>query len=786
MNDLFTRKKRLKFKTIFMAMMLCLTSASFANNTIVNGTDTNVSGKVTDKDTHEHLPRISITLVGTMIKSSTDAKGNYVLRDLPLGKHVIEVSATGYRTVRHDINVEKNKNEVINFEIEQDEISLDEVVVSANRGTTLRRNAPALVNVIDTKIFNITQSVCLAQGLNFQPGVRTEDNCHNCGFSQVRINGLDGHYSQILIDSRPVFSALQGVYGLEQIPANMIERVEVIRGGGSALFGASAIGGTINIITKEPNGNFVELGHSLMALGGNDAFENNTTINASVVTDNNKAGVYIYGQSRHRGGYDKDGDGFTELPKLVNKTIGISSFLRINPYSKITLRYHVLNEFRRGGNMLNKPAHEANIAEQLDHNINGGNLCYDIFSSNGNSHFTSYLSFENVSRKSYYGGTGDNSDEMKADALKAYSITRDLNIIGGLQYAHNFNRILFMPASITFGAEYINDALTDKSLGYNSTLKQKARTGSMFFQNEWKNDRLTILLGGRLDKHNLIEHVIFSPRVNLRYNPTKDINIRLTYAGGFRAPQAFDEDLHTTLAGGERIKIRMAKGLKEEKSNSMSLSADIYKTFGNVQTNLLLETFYTHLSDVFAMRKLNEKDKFGNGILERYNANAANVLGFNIEGKAAFSSLFQLQAGITVQKSEYKNAIEWDEDAPAEKRIMRTPDVYGYFTANFTPLSNLSAALSGNYTGSMFVGHAAGSGVEKPVAVNTQSFFTLNVKLSYDFKLYDQVSLQVNTGIQNITNAYQKDIDKGWNRDAAYIYGPSVPRSCFIGLKMYY
>ena len=91
--------------------------------------------------------------------------------------------------------------------------------------------APTLVNVVDLKLFETTNSSTLSQGLNFQPGVRVETNCQNCGFQQVRINGLDGPYTQILIDSRPVFSALSGVYGLEQIPASMIERVEVMRGG---------------------------------------------------------------------------------------------------------------------------------------------------------------------------------------------------------------------------------------------------------------------------------------------------------------------------------------------------------------------------------------------------------------------------------------------------------------------------------------------------------------------------------------------------------------------------
>ena len=94
------------------------------------------------------------------------------------------------------------------------------------------------------------------------------------------------------------------MYGLEQIPANMIERVEVVRRGGSALFGASAIGGTINIITKEPTRNSAELAHSLMSIGGSCSFENNTTLNASLVTEDNKAGFYVYGQNRYRSGYD--------------------------------------------------------------------------------------------------------------------------------------------------------------------------------------------------------------------------------------------------------------------------------------------------------------------------------------------------------------------------------------------------------------------------------------------------------------------------------------------------
>lgn len=118
--------------------------------------------------------------------------------------------------------------------------------------------------------------------------------------------------------------------------------------------------------------------------------------------------------------------------------------------------------------------------------------------------------------------------------------------------------------------------------------------------------------------------------------------------------------------------------------------------------------------------------------------------------------------------------------------MMRTPNTYGYFTASFNPVKRFTASVTGNYTGSMLVGHSAGSGVEEPVAVNTPKFMEVNMKLSYDFTIYKYLTLQVNGGIQNITNAYQKDFDKGWNRDSAYIYGPSLPRSYFVGVKVNY
>lgn len=608
-------------KTVYIfllgAILALFPGYSFAFE--LKDTDANVIGHVTDKDTKEHLSYVTILVKGTTIGTTTDDTGHYFLKNLPEGTFTLEVRSVGYRTETRTVNLVKGKTLELNFEIEEDRVALDGVVVSANRNETTRRMAPTLVNVLPMKTFENTNSTCLAQGLNFQPGVRVENNCQNCGYQQVRINGLDGPYTQILIDSRPIFSALAGVYGLEQIPANMIDRVEVMRGGGSALFGSSAIAGTINIITKEPSRNSAQFSHTLTGIGDASVFENNTTLNASLVSDNQKLGLAVFGQNRERAGYDHDGDGFTELPELKNQTVGLRSYIKTGDYSKITVEYHHMQEFRRGGDRLDRPAHESLIAEQLQHSINTGGVKFDMFSPDERHRLGIYTSAQHIDRDSYYGG-GEDLEEK----LKSYGNTTDMTWVAGAQYSYNFDRCLFMPATLTLGSEYNQDNLKDNMWGRERYIDQKVRTISAFLQNEWKNEKWSLLVGGRLDKHSMLDKPVFSPRANLRFNPTEDISLRASYSFGFRAPQAFDEDLHIDNVGGTVSMIQLAEDLKEEKSQSISLSADMYHNWGDWQGNLLLEGFYTNISDVFALTEIG-KDQNGVIINERGNEKGAYV-----------------------------------------------------------------------------------------------------------------------------------------------------------------
>ncbi|WP_295961321.1 TonB-dependent receptor [uncultured Alistipes sp.] len=762
-------------KYILLALVVCRCVVALGVEAPKKSTDANLFGHVVDCNTHEHVPYASIAVAGTAFGTTTDASGHYFLKNMPEGELTIEVRALGYAPLQEKVTLKRGQTVELNFEVVQSGIAMDEVVVSASRSARMRREAPALVSVLDAGLFEKANASCLAQGLSFQPGVRVEDDCQNCGFTQVRINGLDGHYSQILVDSHPLFSALTGVYGLEQIPANMIERVEVLRGGGSALYGSSAIGGTINVITREPLRNSAQLSHTLTSIGGSNSYDNNTMLNASLVTESGRAGLCVFGQNRHRSGYDHDGDGFTEVPVINSQSVGMRSFFRTGAYSRITAQYHHVNEFRRGGDLLDLPPHEAFVAEQVDHSIDGGSLSFDISSADRRHRFNTYASFQNTARKSYYGSKQD------ADA---YGTTHDITVAAGMQYIHAFNKLLFMPAELTFGTEYSYDGLNDRSIGYGIDTEQTVHIVGGYLQNEWKTRKWSLLIGGRLDKHNLVDHVIFSPRANVRFNPSESVNLRVSYAGGYRAPQAFDEDMHIAIVGGERVRIRLADDLKEERSHSVSLSADLYHTFGRVQANLLVEGFYTVLDDVFALRDV-EETADGGKVKERYNGSGATVRGFNVEGRAIFNRWFELQAGVTLQQSRYRKPEYWSEDVtvPPVRRMFRTPDAYGYFTASLTPLPNFTADLTGTCTGSMLVQHMAGSGVAQDVAVSTPSFFDMNLRLSYDVCVYKEVTLQLYGGVQNLFNAYQKDFDKGADRDSGYIYGPSLPRSWFIGAK---
>lgn len=418
----------------------------------------------------------------------------------------------------------------------------------------------------------------------------------------------------------------------------------------------------------------------------------------------------------------------------------------------------------------------SDITEQTRHIINSGGLSYDLFLDDYKHKISVYASAQHTGRDSYYGAQRDPN---------AYGKTTDFTYAAGAMYVNNMARCLFSPATFTGGIEVQGDHLHDTMTGYNREMSQDVTIAGAFAQNEWKMKKLSILIGARLDWHNLIKKLVFSPRVNLLYKPTDNIQARLTYSTGFRAPQAYDEDLHVTAVGGEGVQIRLADGLREERSNSFSGSFEWSANFGHWTSDILVEGFYTHLNHVFVLEDIG-KDSDGYVIKERRNGNGAQVFGGNAEARIAHGREAQFQLGFTAQNSRYTSPETWttvDGTPQTTRRMPRTPDFYGYFTFTSEPVRNFDFSISGIYTGEMIVPHYAGY-IEADRMETTPQFFEMNFKLNYTFNIRQKIRLQLSAGVQNVLNAFQKDLDKGEFRDAGYFYGPTQPRTYFFGIKI--
>jgi outer membrane receptor for ferrienterochelin and colicins len=779
----------MKNQTVFWAVLLLFIPWSLVGQTI--------SGKIISNN--ESVPFAFVFVKDGIQGTNADIDGKYTLK-VPAGSISIVVSSQGYRKITKEINIKNNENLRLDFELFEDLLGLDEVVVSATRNRVERRATTVVVSTLKPRLLTATQSLSMADGLNFAPGVRVEANCQNCGFTQVRLNGLEGGYTQILLNSRPVFTSLIGVYGLEQIPTNIIERIEVVRSGGSALYGSSAIAGTVNVITKDPILNTWEIGSNLASIKGG-AVDRNVTFNTSVVADDLNSGISLFGTYRNRESLDVNGDGFTELVELRNTTVGAKAFLKPTEKSRISVNLNSIQEYRRGGDQLNLAPQFTNITEELDHDTFIGGADYEVYSKDNTGKFQVYTSVSYTDRESYYGGLGGGTTAQDSiTANNAFGTTKDLAWVNGIQYTKSFqnNDIL------TVGSELNRTSTEDQIPGYNRLIDQTVNSLGIYGQYEWKpNEKFTALLGARLDNVNVdgqysiggidrnvdVNQTAFSPRITLSYQFNPALKFRGGYARGFRASQAFNEDLHISSVGGEPQFVILSDNLKTEFSNAYTGSLNYSKNIDLVQLDFLLEGFYTTLVDPFTLVSTGAVLPNGSILEEVRNGSGAKVYGTNFEFGISPNPKWQFQLGGTIQQSRYDEpqALFETDGTPGESDIIvdefvRNPNVYGYLNASWIPSQKFTIDLTGTYTGGMIV----------PLVISdtgflqlnkVDSFFDLNIKFEKRFDINESFMTTFSAGVKNVFNAYQDDFDTGPTRDSDYIYGPIAPRTIFIGLK---
>ena len=719
--------------------------------------------------------------------------------ELHPGHYTIEASFVGYKKETKHITIKKGKHLHLDFNLREDVFGLDQVVVTSTRNKISRKESPVTVSVLTGRIFEMTQASTISQGLSFTPGLRVDLNCTNCGLPDVKMNGLAGAYSQILIDGRPTYSALSGVYGLEQIPANMIERIEVVKGGGSSLYGANAIAGTINVITKDPVGNSFSLSNNI-AIIDEQTLDNTLSFNSSTVTDDYNTGISFFGNYRKRGHYDSNDDGFSELSEIKTVSFGTKAFYKPTLLSRIGLELHVINDYRRGGNLFNKPAHQTDVTEQTAHDIFSGQLSYEIYSENMKDKLSIYTSFQTTHRDSYYGGGGNSTDPIEIiQASNYYGNSDDISLAVGLQYAHTFQNT----STFTGGFEAKHNNVTDNMPGYNRSIDQTVDNYGLYLQYEIKPiENMSLLIGGRYDytpikgtfdygtviDHNDIYMGVFTPRFSVMYDITATDQIRLTLAQGFRPPQAFDEDLHIETIGGTAKIVRLDPNLKPETSNSVTIGYERNMSVGTSTFDFTIDGFYTQLINQFINVPIfNDGSTPSNiTIVEKRNGSGASVMGTNLELNTYVNDKINFQLGATFQKSQFDQdevVLEGKDSnnndvIVSTKEMLKSPDMYGYFTIQYIPINDFTANFTGVYTGKMLIANQTNLELR-----DTPSFLELGVKLTYDFHVSNDVNLQFNAGVINILNSYQNDFETGADRDAGYIYGPSQPQTFYLGLK---
>jgi len=718
-----------------------------------------VSGTVTDKKTGEEIPGAVIKVENTRIGAITNENGEYIIANAPDEEFTLIVVFTGYKPQKI-----QTSGGAVYFQLETAPFQTGEIVSTATGTEKIYEDVPVKTEVVTRKQIEAVQEPDLAGALSYTPGLWVENNCQNCNFTQLRMLGLEGSYSQILINGNPMMSTMAGVYGLQQFPEEMIDRIEVVKGGGSALYGGNAIGGVVDIKLRRPTVNRNSMKYNYRFRGS--YIRKELGFLSEMVSEDMNYGMFLYGNTREQNHYDGNDDGFSDIGMLKGTTLGINMFYKPVEEGEFTFHLHRIHEDRRGGNRLNFPSHDADISEAIESYRWGGNLKY-IHNVSSKLGLEGNYAFALAERNTYYGAERDPNAYGRTDNPLHY-LSAKANYHAGINL-------------ITAGVTYKAEDLFDEAIAYSRIIDDNYENFGVFIQDEIDiSNRYHIVGGLRVDKNSLLDDPILSPRISALVDLTENLSLRGNASTGFKAPQVFDEDLHITQVGGEGQIIRNGDDLKEEKSVSFSGTVEITHEFGPQFMQAGITGFHTVLDDQFQVVERDdpatEEQEF-----TRINGDGLQVSG--VEFQAGYRPLesLEIQGGLTLQTDE----LDSKEEDFGTTRIFKTPEQYASLIVYFDPIDRLSLFGGVNYTGEMKVPHYAGY-ISDDVLESTDAFFSLDVGLSYKFMfLGDGKGWQkINIGIKNITDEFQDDLDKGVDRDAGYVYGPMTPRMVYMGMDI--
>lgn len=741
------------------------------------------------------VPGAHVEAPAAGVAARTDAQGRATLA-LPPGHQRLRVAAEGMDPVEQEVNVGDRPPAnpiavVLSYRV-------GDVVVTATRTEKPVDSSPVPVQVVGRRRLEQQRARNLADSLDQVTGVRVENNCQNCGFPQVRINGLDGRYTQLLLNGRPVFSGLASVYALDQIPEEMIDRLEIVRGGGSALYGGNAVGGVLNIVTTRPTRSFASMTVSGGALGPSAA-EGRVGAVAGVVDAERKLAAHIFAMGQTRAAYDRDGDGFSDIGQT--RLIGIGARTYYTPFrgGEVQLDTHVLREHRRGGDHLDEPEHEVAIAESAHTMRYGGELRWRHVVRPGLSYEVSY-GVGVTERDSYYGAGGDaalpvlpgSASQWTEAGYAAYRAALAQRAAALGAYGRTFNHLhagealLNLPIHllgdmvVTAGVQAHADVLKDSFPVYSRQVDETSSNIGAYLQHDWIiNPRVEVLTGLRVDKHSSLKSPVVSPRVALLVQVAPWLRSRTALSTGFRAPQVFDEDLHITQVGGRGAVVYNAPDLKHERSISVTQQLEAtHELPRGVTLRVAASGFVTNIDDAFVLEEDPARSTDAELSLARVNRGTTLVAGAELEAGVSHA-LVSGSLGFSLLRSRNGQV----DPIFRSNAVFRAPEAYGFAELSARPVAGLELTTWVNLTGPMYVPHHAGF-IAADRIERTPWFAVWNANVGYRIGLGKTSHVTPFVGALNLLDSFQSDLDGGRRRDSGYFYGPRTPRSFFGGFKV--
>ena len=625
-----------------------------------------LTGKISDR--LENLSYANIYIQNTKFGTSSNDEGYYQIKNIPSGTYKIVVSSIGYNTKTIEITFNKDEKIIQNFSLVSDN-SLDEIVVSGNLKPVSKSASSVPVDVYSKSFFKKNPTPSIFESLQNVNGVRPQLNCNVCNTGDIHINGLEGPYTFVLIDGMPIVSGLSTVYGLTGIPQALIQRVEVVKGPASTLFGSEAVGGIINIITKKPSNSpmlFVDSFSSSWE-------EINTDIGFKYNASKKIQGLLGINYFNYQNIIDNNNDNFTDL--TLQNRISIFNKLNIERSNNklFTIAFRYVYEDRWGG--------ETN----WNKSFRGTDLVYgeSIYTSRWETFGTYELpTTENIrlqfSANGHYQDSFYGTDSYKANQLIAF---------GQLVY----NKKIKKKHDLLFGIAYRNTTYDDNTF---ATSESDGVTNKpsiihlpgVFIQDEMNlTNQHKLLIGARYD-YNSLHGTIFSPRVNYKWNSKNNKNIlRFSVGNGFRVANIFTED-HAALSGAREVVFEGE--LSPETSWNANVNYVKKISINNTLVSLDASGFYTH---------------FNNRILPDYETDPnkiiyANLNGFSVSKGVSLNSDISFPLGLTMNIGATLMDVSIHENN-IKKRQLLTESFSGVWSISYKIKKN---RIKIDYTGNVY------------------------------------------------------------------------------------